>query len=418
MYVQGTRGHDILAIFLVSIAHASSHFYHLVIPSLLPCRHPPLPLFPWILPHFGMNFLQGGTLMTTFFVTSAVGQSMSGFLVDKVGARSSMYTGLVLLIARAVTLGIAENVPMLYLSAMLAGAGNSVFHPSDYSLMNYNIQDRFLGHAFAWHNITGNIGWAICPFFMVTTAGWFGWRGAAFAASSVALIVLVIELLFRGVFSRDSVRDTTPPTPKEKEEGTFGFLRVPDVWYCFMFFFFTSGAFGVLQSFSQTIFKNAYHLNLTGASAALTAYLLGAGAGALIGGFLTNQHKISSNRVVALCLTFAAVMAAILASQILSGYWAVVLMCLMGLGTGVAAPSRDIMIRGATVAKLGKKSFGRVYGFTYCGMDVGQSLTPIFFGPLLDVGMFTAVLFGVAILQTFAIFTALRVSTQSSPSAS
>jgi len=120
-------------------------------------------------------------------------------------------------------------------------------------------------------------------------------------------------------------------------------------------------------------------LNLTGASAALTAYLLGAGAGALIGGFLTNQHKISSNRVVALCLTFAAVMAAILASQVLSGYWAVVLMCLMGLGTGVAAPSRDIMIRGATVAKLGKKSFGRVYGFTYCGMDVGQSLTPIFF---------------------------------------
>ena len=121
---------------------------------------------------------------------------------------------------------------------------------------------------------------------------------------------------------------------------------------------------------------------------------------------------------MALCLTFAAVMAAILASQILSGYWAVVLMCLMGLGTGVAAPSRDIMIRGATVAKLGKKSFGRVYGFTYCGMDVGQSLTPIFFGPLLDVGMFTAVLFGVAILQTFAIFTALRVLTQSSPSAS
>ena len=298
-----------------------------------------------------------------------------------------------MLIGSAVALGMAENVPMLYLSAMLAGAGNSVFHPSDYSLMNYNIQDRFLGHAFAWHNITGNIGWAICPFFMVTTAGWFGWRGAAFAASSVALIVLVIELVFRGVFSRDSVRDTTPPTPKEKEEGTFGFLRVPDVWYCFMFFFFTSGAFGVLQSFSQTIFKNAYHLNLTGASAALTAYLLGAGAGALIGGFLTNQHKI------------------------LTGYWAVVLMCLMGLGTGVAAPSRDIMIRGATVAKLGKKSFGRVYGFTYCGMDVGQSLTPILFGPLLDVGMFTAVLFGVAILQTFAIFTALRVSTQSSPSA-
>ena len=49
--------------------------------------------------------------------------------------------------------------------------------------------------------------------------------------------------------------------------------------------------------------------------------------------------------------------------------------------------------------------------------SVSYTHLPILFGPLLDVGMFTAVLFGVAILQTFAIFTALRVSTQSSPSA-
>lgn len=241
MYAQGTRGHDILAIFLVSIAHASSHFYHLVIPSL----------FPWILPHFGMNFLQGGTLMTTFFVTSAVGSVDERFLVDKVGGRSSMYTGLVLLIASAVALGMAENVPMLYLSAMLAGAGNSVFHPSDYSLMNYNIQDRFLGHAFAWHNITGNIGWAICPFFMVTTAGWFGWRGAAFGGffcgSDCSCYRACIQRRF---LSRFWPRQYAA-TPKEKEEGTFGFLRVPDVWYCFMFFFFTSGPSEFFKAFRR-----------------------------------------------------------------------------------------------------------------------------------------------------------------------
>lgn len=399
---QNTRNHDIAAIFLVSIAHASSHFYHLVIPTL----------FPWILPHFGLNFLQGGTLMTTFFVTSAVGQSASGFLVDKVGPRTSLYFGLVLLALSAIVLGISDGIVLLYLSAILAGAGNSVFHPSDYSLMNYNVGVKNLGHAFAWHNITGNIGWAICPFFMVTTANWFGWRGAAFSASLIAIIVLIIEVLCRKVFSVDGskIPETAADKAKEKGQGTFSFLGVPDVWFCFFFFFFTSGAFGVLQSFSQAIFKNAYNLDLNGASAALTAYLLGAGAGALAGGFLTNQKKISSNRVVAICLTFAAVMAIVLASEIFSGYWAVILMCLMGFGTGVAAPSRDIMIRGATVAKLGKKSFGRVYGFTYCGMDVGQSLTPIVFGPLLDMKMFSAALFGVAILQTCAIFTALRVS--------
>ena len=118
---------------------------------------------------------------------------------------------------------------------------------------------------------------------------------------------------------------------------------------------------------------------MAGASAALTAYLIGAGAGALVGGFIAGQSRFSSNRVVAVCIAFSALMAVILASEILVGYWAVVLMFLMGAGTGVAAPSRDIMIRSATVAKLGQRSFGRVYGFTYCGMDVGQSLSPLVF---------------------------------------
>ncbi|WP_289184402.1 MFS transporter [uncultured Parasutterella sp.] len=344
MQDQTTRAHDILAIFLVSIAHASSHFYHLVIPSL----------FPWILPHFNLNYLQGGTLVSTFFVTSALGQSATGFLVDKIGPRLSMYLGLICLASSAFVLGLADNVPMLFAASILAGLGNSVFHPADYSLMNYNISQRYLGHAFAWHNITGNIGWAICPFFMVLMAENVGWREAAFAASSVALIVLGFQLFFRDVFSID--QSSKKFVSEEKDSGgAFSFLAVPSVWMCFFFFFFTSGAFGVLQSFSQSIFRNAYGLNLAGASAALTAYLIGA-------------------------------------------------------GTGVAAPSRDIMIRSATVAKLGQRSFGRVYGFTYCGMDVGQSLSPLVFGPLLDKGMFSLVLFGVAALQTAAIFTALQVS--------
>lgn len=399
-----TKSHDLLAIFLVSIAHASSHFYHLVIPSL----------FPWILPHFGLSFLEGGTLMTTFFVTSAVGQSVTGFMVDKIGPRLSMYLGLFCLILSAFVLGMSTEVWMLFTAAFLAGLGNSVFHPADYSLMNYNISMKYLGHAFAWHNITGNIGWAICPFFMVTLAQAFDWRTAAFAASSVAAIVLLIEYAFRGVFSTDSLTEKEFEL-SEPQENTFGFLKISSVWLCFFFFFFTSGAFGILQSFSQSIFKNTYGLDLAGASAALTAYLIGAGLGALAGGFVAENKRFSSNYVVAVCIAFSALVGVLLASELLHGYWAVVLMALMGAGTGVAAPSRDIMIRKATVDRLGKRSFGRVYGFTYCGMDVGQSLTPMIVGPLLDMGLFSTVLMGVAGLQTLAVFTALQVSGERKP---
>lgn len=396
--MKNSENKDLEAIFLVSIAHASSHFYHLVIPSL----------FPWLMPAFGLNFVEAGALMTTFFVTSAVGQSGMGFFVDKTGPKAGLYLGLVLLASSAIVLGLSTHIAMLFLAAALAGAGNSVFHPADYSLINYNITKPFLGHAFAWHTFTGNIGWAICPLFMVTIAESAGWRTAAFAASAVAIIVLAIEITRSSVFAKDQRNDPTVRT-KAAGDKVFGFLKEKAVWQCFFFFFFTAGAFGVLQSFSQTIFNHLYNLDLKASSTALTAYLLCSGIGCLVGGFFTNQSKISSGGVVGLSLTFSALMSLVLASCFFTGYWAIVLMGAMGLGTGIASPSRDIMIRKATVNKLGMKSLGRVYGFTYCGMDVGQSLSPIVFAPLLDNELFMMALFGVAVFQSLAIFTALNV---------
>ena len=392
------RYHDIEAIFLVSIAHASSHFYHLVIPSL----------FPWIMPAFGMDFVNAGFLMTVFFVASAFGQSASGFFVDKVGPKSGMYGGLLLLIASSLVLALATNYFMLLLAAILAGLGNSVFHPVDYSLMNYNIGPKYLGHAFAWHNVTGNIGWAICPLFMVTLASFFGWRIAAFSAMNVAVIVLIIEYVRRSVFTFDQTNDQELQQTKQKG-SSFNFLKETAVWLCFLFFMTTSMAFSVLQSYSPTIFKNTYDLDLTSASSALTAYLIGAGGGALVGGFLTNLKKISTDKVVGLSLAFAALMALFLALQICSGLWVIPIMAVMGFGVGLAAPSRDIMIRRSTVNRLGMSSLGRVYGFVYCGMDVGQSISPLIFGYFLDRGQFTITLIGIAICQIFAVITALKV---------
>ena len=43
------------------------------------------------------------------------------------------------------------------------------------------------------------------------------------------------------------------------------------------------------------------------------------------------------------------------------------------------------------------------------GLDVGLSIAPIVFGRLMDRGMFTAVLCGVALFQGLAVVAALRV---------
>jgi len=60
---------DAQVIGLVGLAHATSHFSHLLL----------APLFPVFMREFGLSFSDVGLLVTLFFVVSGVGQSLSGF---------------------------------------------------------------------------------------------------------------------------------------------------------------------------------------------------------------------------------------------------------------------------------------------------------------------------------------------------
>jgi MFS family permease len=84
----------------------------------------------------------------------------------------------------------------------------------------------------------------------------------------------------------------------------------------------------------------------------------------------------------------------------------------MGFGVGVAGPGRDLLVRRAATSRFGRHSFGRVYGFVYSGLDTGQALSPVLFGPLLDAGHFRPALVAVALLQASALLFALNVGRQ------
>jgi MFS family permease len=126
----------------------------------------------------------------------------------------------------------------------------------------------------------------------------------------------------------------------------------------------------------------------------------------LSAGFL----KEHADRMVAPALGFAAVMAAVLASGNLPSVALWPLMAGIGFGVGFAGPGRDLLVRRAATSRFGRSSFGRVYGFVYSGLDTGQALSPLVFGPILDAGRFRQPLVAIAVLQIAALLTALRVS--------
>ena len=397
--------HDAEVIGLVGLAHGTSHFYHLMLP----------PLFPWLMKDFDLSYTEAGLLMTTFFVISGIGQALAGFVVDKVGSRPVLFFGIGLLALSGVILGVSNSYAMLLATAAVAGLGNSIFHPADFTLLNRRVAQPRLGHAFSVHGLSGNLGWAAAPVFMAGIATFAGWQAAGFAAAAVGAVVLAILFLRRSMLANAAAELVVPShaqvvTVKGAAANQFAFLRSVPVWLCFAFFFFVTAAFGILQNYSPAILGNVYGMSLVVATGSLTAYLLGSAAGTITGGFLASRND-RNDRLIAIALGFSALMALLLASGQIGAVLVIPTMVLLGFGVGTSGPNRDLLVRRAATSQFGKTSFGRIYGFVYSGLDVGLAMSPLVFGPLLDAGKFQAALVAVAMLQVAALLTAMRIGT-------
>ena len=395
---EGLRS-DATVISLVGFAHGTSHFFHFVMP----------PLFPLLMREFGLTFTQVGALMTVFFVVSGIGQAVAGFVVDRLGALKVLCGGVALLALASLLIAAAPSYPLMMAGMAVAGLGNCVFHPADFTLLNRRVSTPRLGHAFSVHGLSGNLGWAAAPVFVLTIAAAGGWRASLVGAACVFGLALAFLYLNRRLLDD---RQLGAGEGAKRKGGTFAFLGVGVVWMCFAFFLVSVMAFGALQNYAPPIFERTYGVTLAFATTALTAYLLGGAAGTATGGFFASRGE-HQDRLVACALAAAALCAVALASGAVPSWSLVALMGAMGFGVGFSGPSRDILVRRAATSTFGSGAFGRIYGFVYSGIDTGLALAPLAFGVLMDGGRFSQVLWGVAALQVLAIGAALTVGSRS-----
>jgi MFS family permease len=376
---------DIRTIGLVGLAHGTSHFFHMLLP----------PLFPLFVRDFGVSYAELGLLVTAFFVVSGIGQALAGFLVDRVGARPVLFAALACFVAAAVVAASAQGFNGLLAAAVIAGIGNSPFHPVDFTILNKRVSSPRLGHAFSVHGISGNLGWAVAPMFQLGIVALTGsWRWALLACGAWALLVLGLM-----VWQRDAVDDRSPVvraavaagegTPPA---GAFSFLRLPSVWLCFLFFFFSTCTLSAIQSFAGPALAKMYALPIATTAYVVTGYMVAGALGMVAGGFLTNRG-LRLEQVIGLCLAASASLLALVGSGVLPATLALVVAALSGFGVGLAGPSRDMLIRRASPPG----ATGRVYGTVYSGLDIGFALAAPIFGAILDRGHADGVFYGAAL---------------------
>ena len=387
---------DASVIGLVGIAHLISHYSQLLL----------APLFPWLKDAFQVGYTELGFLMTIFFVVSCAVQAGSGFVVDRFGPRPILFGGLALLSLAAFGFAASTSYAMLAGFSVLAGIGNGVFHPVDYTLLNRRVSAPRLGHAYSVHGITGSLGWALAPAMLVPIAIATSWRVALVCAGVLSFSVLLVLL-----FSRRHLALPPLPAPAAKgassaapAQGNFAFLRIPAVWMCFAFFFFYAVALNVVQAFAPEAARQLHAVPVALAAMCLTVYMVASAGGMVLGGFLAADPS-RCERIVGVGFGLAACVAVALALMQVPGVLVPVLFGAMGFCAGIAGPSRDLLVKRSTP----EGSTGRVYGIVYAGLDIGQALSPLLFGVLLDQGRFRAVLLGLAVVQGVLIASAFNV---------
>ncbi len=395
--LQHSRRDDAAVMGLVGLGHLISHFSQLLLP----------PLFPWLKDAFHASFAELGFLLTVFFVVSCSVQAMSGFVVDRFGPRPILFAGIALLAAAAFGLAASTSYAMLVAFVVVAGIGNGVFHPVDYTLLNRKIHPSRLGHAFSVHGITGSLGWALAPALLVPIALASSWRVALASAGALVLVVLVV-LVANG--SRLALALATPAAPKAhahapgKGAASFGFLAIPAVWMCFGFFFLYAVVLGGIQAFAPEAARQLHAVPTQVAAMCLTFYMVAAACGMVVGGFLAADPS-RCERIVAIGFTVAAAIALTIAYAPIAPFAVPVLFATMGLVAGVAGPSRDLIVKRAAP----ENATGRVYGVVYSGLDIGQAFAPLVFARLLDLHRPADVWLGIAIVQALMITTAVNV---------
>jgi MFS family permease len=182
------------------------------------------------------------------------------------------------------------------------------------------------------------------------------------------------------------------------------FLRLPSVWMCFSFFFWSTCALSAIQSFASPALQKMYGLPLSLAAMVVTGYMLCGAAGMVVGGFLVGRVE-RLERVIGICLLASAALLVLAGSGVLGGMAVLAVTSLAGLGTGLAGPSRDMLIKRA--APPG--ATGRVYGTVYSGLDLGFALAAPVFGALLDRGAISSIFYGSALALALGVASAALV---------
>ena len=355
----------------VCAAHLVSHYYMLLL----------APLFAFVREDFQVSYTELALALTVFNVVSGVLQTPIGFIVDRFGARIVLIAGLAVASVAYAVAGLVNSYWVFVAMYGVAGLGNTVFHPADYSLLSHHAPKHKVGQVFAFHSFAGIVGSAIAPPTLLYMQHVFGWRGAYVGASIIGLIVLAVLIAQPEPEAERARAAKAPAKSRADAAASWSVLLTAPILLNLAYFVLTSIMGGGLNTY-LVVALGALHATPVGiANMALTSLLAFNALGVLAGGFVagrTTRHAL----VAAAGLAVGGVVTALVGLFNLPAAGLIALMGFSGFCVGATYPSRDMLVRAVTPPG----AYGLVFGFVSVGFNIGASIAPIVYGTLMDNG--------------------------------
>jgi len=382
---------------LVSSAHFFSHFFILTLP----------PLFLTIKEDLGVTFTQLGVVVSVYAVGSFVGQYPMGVFADKYGPRWILICGILTVSLAFILMGLIPIYWFMVGLALIAGLGDSVFHPANFVVLTATVAPKRSGRAYAFHAFAGFAGFAAAPIVVDAFRVFWNWHFALISVGCLGVIMTIVlivnkDLLISEVKGSHLGQVHSPSTTPVQIMGVLEFIKFPPILILFFFYVAVALAGSGIQQFSPSALPVMYNVDVSAANQVLFIYMVNISMGILVGGYIADKVT-RLDMVATVGYLIGIIMICVVAQKSLPFVFAAAGLAVAGFMMGIVMPSRDVLVRAVTP----KGNAGKAFGFVNSGFGFAGIIGPLIFGRIMDSGQITWIYYGAAIFMGFTIITAL-----------
>ena len=373
---------------LLALAHVAADANQSFLPAMLPAlvlqRH--------------LSLAGAGSLVLAQAISSSLIQPLVGHLADRRPLPWLILVGLLLAGGGMATIGVAGPFWELLLASLISGVGVALFHPEGARFANV-VAGPKKASGMRWFALGGNVGFAIGPLIATAATALYGMHGT--------LVIFIPALVAAGLVFIELPRLQAALTQHTADNGAHGH----DDWGAFakltFFVGLRSTVYLSMVAFTPLIFVRALGASPALGNFALTAYLVAAAFGTMVGGPLAD--RLGRRTMLLLSTSIASLFVLCYAVGVSREAFVLSVVAVIGVGFVLAMSQTAFIVLGQEYLP---NHIGTASGVTLgLAISLGGSASPLL-GRIADTHGLAAALLTTAIVLLAALAVGITLPTR------